>query len=110
MGVQGIVIEPARAYRRHLQLCQTLLNRAVEKAGEDSIVTARLQNWRTLLNYLQLEVQAKAMTEVLSSVSPYGQLLARINQIYRQMNQLIQSNRDKGLFLLEDRRLNYSAE
>jgi hypothetical protein len=107
LGVQGIVIEPARAYMRHLQLCRKLLDQARENVKSEPHYADRIENWSTLLEYLSLEVQAKTLTEALSSSSPYGQLLARINQIYRQMGELVQNQKGKGMFLLEDRRMNY---
>jgi len=110
LGVQGIVIEPARAYMRHLQLCRKLLERARENVKPETLYMDRIENWSTLLEYLSLELQAKILTEAMSSSSPYGQLLARINQIYRQMEELVQSQKGKGMFLLEDRRMNYEPQ
>ncbi len=108
MGIQGIVTEPARAHMRHLQMCRRLLGRAEKMVEADPIVAERIQKWTTLLDYLRLELQAKTMTEAISSVSPYGQLLGRVNQLYRQMDELVKSNQGRGMFLLEDRRMKYT--
>jgi hypothetical protein len=108
MGIQGIVTEPARAHMRHLQMCRSLLGQAETKVEADPVAAERIEKWTILLDYLKLELQAKTMTEAVSSVSPYGQLLERINQLYRQIDELVNSNRGRGMFLLEDRRMNYT--
>jgi hypothetical protein len=110
MGIQGIVTEPARAHMRHLQMCHKLLGQAETKVEADPVAAERIEKWAILLDYLRLELQAKTMTEAISSVSPYGQLLGRVNQLYRQMDELVKSNRGRGMFLLEDRRMNYNPQ
>lgn len=108
LQVQQIFSEPARGHSRHLELCTKLVRQARKQVESDPILAERVEKWSVLIDYLELELQAKMMTEILSSVSPYGPVLERVNRIYRQMQALVERHEGRGMFLLEDPRMNYA--
>jgi uncharacterized protein DUF4838/glycosyl hydrolase family 67 len=108
LGVQGIVMQPFAAYRRQVGLSQKLLSEALQRSEGNPEAKARIEKWRLLLRYLELEIQAKYFAGILASGSPYGPVLERLQAVYGQMDSLMKENADAGVFLTEDPRSDYS--
>ena len=102
LGVQGITMEPIAGYRRRIGLCQRVLHEAIQRAGDAASIRQRLEKWRSLLRYLELELQAKYFSEILSSGSPFSPVATQLRKVHQQMAALLEEHSDSGLFLTED--------
>ena len=109
LGVQGITMEPIAGYRRRIGLCQRVLHEAIQRAGDAASIRQRLEKWRSLLRYLELELQAKYFSEILSSGSPFSPVATQLRKVHQQMAALLEEHSDSGLFLTEDPRCDYSS-
>ena len=95
-------------YRDHVAACRRHLAEAVRLAADEDHVRERLDRWQVLIDYVDLEVQARGLALSLAERATGG-FLRRYQNVMRRMRELALSNRDNGL-ILYDEWAEYTAE
>ena len=110
LRTQELFIEPVAGYQRHLALCQSLLAGARQVVRDDPGILSMLDKWALMLQYLELELEAKWLAERIAGPAPIAQLVRELNATYREMERLIGANIDRGVFLTADKRSQYAID
>jgi hypothetical protein len=87
-----------RGYERLVARCRSLLERASARAGLSEQVRERLARWAVLVDYVELEVQARGFALAMSDMPSSGFLEGYV-EATRKMASLARANSANGLVL-----------
>ena len=90
-----------RAFTGCVDACRTQLTKAEKLASAERTVLDRLAKWRVLVDYVDLEVQARGLALALAERATGGFLEPYI-EVMAKMRDLATTHRDSGLILYDE--------